>query len=530
MNKLTVNHSTDTGFMELDEITKLTVTANSLDVAVAASSSAAAAAVTEEPITGPSYNVVPHPGADAPDWSGLRGVPKLHAAEQVEDSEHDLENLAELVPDIKARRSSAGGTPHPIATQPSSPRVLDDSGNGQEEAVEVVETDMEHHHTKTIAAADAKKKTGGKPPKPSLRKASMCSTRNDNLVHRVDSMLVQDSMDVGDGRDTQHRQRKLNLNHHPSNNNNNNNVNNYNGAGADPSSNNVGDSTSYDEDYNGSDQAYNDNNQDDVTKMPKEFVNMESSAQSISTATQTHEVVRLSFFVDFNFLHCSIVLEISLWILPFHVILFYIAHAHVLAHLQARHGLHQRLGFYCSLFCGPTPVWHYRRQARTLALVQVALANPAHSPRRALPFVETSRRRTHFLQTTTETRSQYLSRSTTRLVTRPAEPHVHGHAHSSTKVRSRQRAQEFCSYFQTADGRCDGRHGRSVQSTHGGIFGTVLSFAGGESGNGGWSQGQECGARPAHARRRRSVDHGEQHAHQQFHSTNVTDGWIDLLD
>ena len=247
------------------------------------------AVVTEEKMTGPSYDIVPHPGADAPDWSGLRGVAKQHAVPEVEDSEHDLENLAELVPDIKKarRRSSAGHSKS--APLPTSPRVLDDSGTGDDEAVEVVEDVLEQRdHGKTIH----KKKGGGKPPKhaAAARKASMCSTLNDNLVHRVDSMMVQDSMDVGDGRDMHPQKPNYNRNS---------------AAAQDPSSNNVGDSTSYDEDYNGSDQAYNDN-EDDVTKMPKEFVNMASSAQSISTATQTHEVVGIYITCCFALIACWI--------------------------------------------------------------------------------------------------------------------------------------------------------------------------------------------------------------------------------
>jgi len=430
------------------------------------------AVVTEERMTGPSYDVVPHPRAEVADFSELRGVAKMHGNGDCDDNDADLENLAELVPDIKARRSTTheehehggGGGGGAALTPSSTPKVLDDSGNGEEEAVEVVETNHNNNHNTN----NQQRRNTMQSRKASLRNTT---TANDNLVHRVDSMRVQQSMDLGE---QQQQQQRINK---PSN-------HTATGAAADPSSNaHRGDSTSFDDgDYTGSDQALEDdnNNEDDVTKMPKEFVNMgaASSAQSISTATQTHEVVRVCRIL---FMYCMFISFVYFSCSTHHLLFFpFPAHAHVLAHLQARHGVHQRLGFHCALFCRPLALRHYRRQTRTFPLVQIQIAHPTHSPRRSLPLLETRRRRTHLLQATTQTRPQHLPRGPARLVSRSPQPNVHGHAHTPPKVRSRQRPQEFRPHFQTAHRRHYRRHGRSVQGSHGGIFGALLSTPGGQ--------------------------------------------------
>jgi len=219
----------------------------------------AMAVVTEEKMTAPSYRVVPHPKAEAADLSELRGVKQKGNNANDNDGEQDLDNLAELVPDIKARRPTGDTTGAGEFEVTSSPKVLEE--HGEDGAMEIVEA------------------TSPKSPKAkaSAAKARKVSTQNDNLVHHTESMQVQGSTDnyaMAPGKR---------------------------GATGDESH-NIGDSTSFDEDYNnGSDQALDD---DDLAKMPKEFVNHgASSAQSISTATQTHEVVRilvLCLFVPHN--------------------------------------------------------------------------------------------------------------------------------------------------------------------------------------------------------------------------------------
>ena len=240
------------------------------------------AAVTEEKMTGPSYNIVPDPNAENVDLSDLRGVAKTKEDAAVSDT--DLENLAELVPDVKARKKH--GNPHEdhggeLLDPPglSSPRVLSDEG-----AVEVVE-----QTAASPTATDKKEKTKKPPALPSKpsRKFSLPTSGNDDpvVMNRMDSMRVQNSMDIAEYNMKTYGTSSA-LDHHRPHHHHQEDNNNMLDHSANP--NEMGDSTSYDDDFNGSDHALEDQNEQ---KMPKEFM-AQSSAQSISTATQTHEVVR----------------------------------------------------------------------------------------------------------------------------------------------------------------------------------------------------------------------------------------------
>lgn len=241
------------------------------------------AALAEETLTSPSYNVVPDPEAERVDLSELRGVAnnqqtahlKLQKQLGVEEEDGgDLENLAELVPNVKARLHGSCDFHHePILT--STPKVLDDHG-GNVEVVEQVgrtaSTDQSKYSpTKNMKSPPSNKHDSPLNSKTSLssRKFSMQSNRNDQLaikspVEKIGN-LDRTSLDKAEYVPKAYSYHQDDVD--------------------------FGDSTSFDDDYDvGSDHHIGDNT---GGKIPKEFLsaNMGSSAQSISTATQTHEVV-----------------------------------------------------------------------------------------------------------------------------------------------------------------------------------------------------------------------------------------------
>ena len=222
------------------------------------------------------YEVVPNPSAEAVDWSG---IPKKKgdgaAAAANNDPEADLDALEELVPDIKSRRRS-----NDVEEEPAVGEKTHDDG--------IVEVDVDDH----IEASGAEK---------AMKRLSMASGASSTFVRnisaqpappaemtRVDSMRAQRSGDYDEST-------KLT-----------------DGAAANVPSpvnegglyNNRGEATSSHDDDD--DELYEglDGNESDTpapgaakegvveggeTKIPKEFLNI-SSGQSLSTATQTHEV------------------------------------------------------------------------------------------------------------------------------------------------------------------------------------------------------------------------------------------------
>ena len=201
------------------------------------------------------YDVVPDPKADEADLSELRGVVSDEKPlAQGASSETDLENLAELVPDIKSRRHSNEGG----AEGEHSGHV-----DGHGDAV----SPLPHSHADAAVSK-------------ALRKVSMVSGADSTGARRLSSSTDDDkekvqrteSMRVLESREIDENQQLGTPNED------------YQQAGEGIQS--QDDGTSFDE-YPDSDHVLEDDPQE--VKVPKEFVNM-SSANSISTATQTHEV------------------------------------------------------------------------------------------------------------------------------------------------------------------------------------------------------------------------------------------------
>lgn len=207
------------------------------------------------PVTGEVYEIVPDPQADQADLRDLLGVHKEadHHKSPAEDT--DLENLAELVPDIKARR---GGT---------------DDGDDIEALVEDHEEENLHKkkQSRKLSMASRTDSTAA-------RKLSMNHNNNENKKHasveRSESMRVLESGDLDEA--SKHK------NLHDSNKANGYKYHAGEGSSSKPDASDL-------DDFPDSDHALEDDEPEDVAKIPKEFVNM-SSSQSISTATQTHEV------------------------------------------------------------------------------------------------------------------------------------------------------------------------------------------------------------------------------------------------
>lgn len=229
----------------------------------------------EEEMTEPLYDIVPDPNAEIVDLSDLRGVgsseTKKAEMDMFNSSDMELENLAELVPDLKARRRPTDEDEDELERE-NAAKVLSD---GQD--FEVVNSDGPpadhkarlHQKNRKLSmksgiSLKSSKSTEG-------RRLSNLSNTNDVLKHN-DSMLVQTNgdvstmkkMDLGGGGYSQHLR-------------------------AFPAS-HAEDSTN-DDGYPDSEHALEDDrHHNEDSKIPSEFMNLGSSAQSVSTATQTHEV------------------------------------------------------------------------------------------------------------------------------------------------------------------------------------------------------------------------------------------------
>lgn len=234
----------------------------------------------EEEMTEVLYDIVPDPNAENVDLSKLRGVgsnekKKKEEMDILNNSDTDLENLAELVPDLKSRR-------RPTCEDEDEPdkaaKVVLDG-----EDVEVVETEgaaeqqsklkkSRKMSMKSVLSADSRRMSGG--------------TNTHLNLARGDSMQVQQSVDFDDRKTW-----KAEGSHHRTH---------QDRSGAMATSNKAEDtSRHHDDGYADSDHALDDDH-GHTSKVTNEFMNFGSSAQSVSTATQTHEVRMPMFLPTFK--------------------------------------------------------------------------------------------------------------------------------------------------------------------------------------------------------------------------------------
>lgn len=221
--------------------------------------------VVEEELTATEYDIRPDPESEKADLSQLRGQ-SAHPENQPpleDDAETELAALAELLPEVTKRR--------PNASQEEVPYVHEE-GNCAGEPIEnnhkidenEVQTPAEPAQEPTHEEHDDDDDSGAAVQKLSNHDVS------DRLNRQV-SMKVQTSAEidgsralVGDGAvETGHTYGANNVNDTVPN-----------------------DTTSFD-DYPDSENALNEPSAEEAENIPKEFLN---SGQSISTATQTHEV------------------------------------------------------------------------------------------------------------------------------------------------------------------------------------------------------------------------------------------------
>lgn len=205
------------------------------------------------------YDVVPDPKAEEVDLSELRGV--TSDEKPVEDganSDTELEALAEIVPDIKSRRQSTGEN-----------AVSTDDGGDAVGPLPPGNSDAERPPQSPRKMSMGAESTNARRPSAKSQEEDNQKNRNCN---RTDSMRALESGDMDESN---------NVRSNPGYN------ADYYQAGNEASENHQ-DDTTFDE-YPDSDHVLDDDDPQEEAKVPKEFVNM-SSANSISTATQTHEL------------------------------------------------------------------------------------------------------------------------------------------------------------------------------------------------------------------------------------------------
>jgi len=217
-----------------------------------------------------SYEVVPDPNADAVDLSQLRGATSGDAdspkkVDPDAGSDKDLENLAELVPDVKSRRRASSDD---AGFQPDGEDLLAEERDVVGDGIEVT----------ADAAARAKQQR-----KMSMQSADSTNARRlsiqsvSEFINRNESLKAQESREVDDSSkqaatpgDKAYQ------------------------AEDEASSDNAQSEDDSFDNYGGSDTGVDASaGNEDVPgdeKVPKEFLNTMGSGQSISTATQTHEV------------------------------------------------------------------------------------------------------------------------------------------------------------------------------------------------------------------------------------------------
>jgi hypothetical protein len=220
------------------------------------------------------YEVVPNPDSEAVDLSELRGANKTGDKNPDHDSDTELEGLAELVPDIKARRRRTNESGASMNTDSHATLTIrDDVELAVAQEIENAageETEELDKVGEIIPILDEKqrRKMSMLSTTESARRPSMQSVTE---VMNADSMRVQkskeekDKLEVSD-QDVEQAEDEAELHEQIE-----------------------ADDDSFDT-FPGSDGALNDLHVDAGTgKVPKEFINM-SSGQSVSTATQTQEV------------------------------------------------------------------------------------------------------------------------------------------------------------------------------------------------------------------------------------------------
>lgn len=225
------------------------------------------------------YLFVPNPVAEAVDLSELRGV---GSGEKIADrnddtgTDTDLENLAELVPDVKSRLRSPGEPlemnvkdTHHLSGHQGDELDIKVESDGAEVQVQKLDSNSNQLRKLSMMSGDT---TGGR------RYSDLSPPRHaqeaNNRIGPNESLLVQESRDLEDKGYPAFGQNDL--------------TNGMKIVDEDDNSGHGHDDTSFDDDYPGSDHALEDTQEE--AKIPKEFLNIGSSAQSISTATQTHEV------------------------------------------------------------------------------------------------------------------------------------------------------------------------------------------------------------------------------------------------
>jgi hypothetical protein len=223
------------------------------------------------------YEVVPDPDSEAVDLSELRGVNKAGEKNPDHDSDTELEGLAELVPDVKARRRQTNESGASMNTdshaQDSTMRDALDLAVAQE--MEHAAGGEETDQAGEIPTLDEKQK----------RKMSMLSATESTNARRLSMQSATENVAHGNDSMRVHKNKGDKLEAVPSGDGSEQDV--YQAEDEASSQNEPQEDDSFDE-FPGSDGALDDLRVDS-DKVPKEFINM-SSGQSVSTATQTQEV------------------------------------------------------------------------------------------------------------------------------------------------------------------------------------------------------------------------------------------------
>ena len=219
----------------------------------------------EEELTGTEYDIRPDPQAEKVDLSKIRGqtVSAENKLAIEDDAETELAALAELLPEVTTKRRPAAATNEELMFAGAEKGVDDTFEKGRTR--EEVEP--------PTPAAPARQTLSSPKKETHLEDDEVDSNTAKKLsVHSVTELLNhQTSMKVMGSGDQETSRGDMDGGHTY-------------GSNAAPQ-----DATSF-EDYPDSEHALNDANQtseEEAANIPKEFIN---SGQSISTATQTHEV------------------------------------------------------------------------------------------------------------------------------------------------------------------------------------------------------------------------------------------------
>lgn len=221
----------------------------------------------EEPLSRATYQIVPHPKADAVDLSELRGVTNGEKKNMVgpeNNSESaELENLAEILPDIRSRRSR-------VVVPDGVGMTTENLGMAHGTGEEVVGGNAEanrKHSAQPVADAQTPRRTSIQTVTELMHAQQQSRDINDDSARGVRAVDVR-------GPDLNQHSLHTSHSYHERDD-----------YQAEDEASGARDDTTFD-DYPDSEAPLDD--EDDV-KVSNEFVNM-SSGQSISTATQTHEV------------------------------------------------------------------------------------------------------------------------------------------------------------------------------------------------------------------------------------------------